>query len=701
MANEVEIKVKSTDKTDYAGIGRDTKARFAKVGDEAGKAGGDAAGKSFASRVKGWFQRSGGESGKGFGSGIKRWFAGEGGGLFSEIGKSGGTFFGSGILGALKTPILGPLLLGAVSAVALTVLPAAGAIAGGALVTGFGAGLAGLGLMFAAKSDVVKAKWRQTTSQLGADMRLLSRPFEGTMVAIADIFEDTVDEFNPYLGRSFEKMAGPIEDFARDAGDALEELLPAIDPVTDAFNATLDALGPAMKSALGDVADGMTDLAHSVEQNPEALADMVRGVGAVTRTGLELVTTLSNVNGKFEDLTGGVSLVDVTMRGLQATMAPLQALFTGVKKGIDAVNALTHDTEASGASMSEAAANTVRLAQAHQGAAGPVKALQVSIQSVTDAATRQALQFSAAIVAMGQWNSRAIAGSNAAIAYQAAIDGATDAVKANGKTLDIGTQKGRANQTALNQIAEAANRQTQAMDEAGASNVSVAATAEKARANFIKIATQMGATKAQAKRMADSMIQIPNVSREAKLTANKRDLERKLAAAKRELGNKDLTRERRAKLNATVASLEAAIRKAKAAIASVPASKTTTIRARYITERIIRTQTTAVTGGHAPATHWAGGPVRGFAGGGQPPSSKEFMVGEYGPEILSMSGGSVARVTPHGDSMRRLQQMGGGAQKLVLEIVAGDSSRYTQFLITELRKAIQIKGGDVQVVLGS
>jgi phage-related tail protein len=283
---------------------------------------------------------------------------------------------------------------------------------------------------------------------------------------------------------------------------------------------------------------------------------------------------------------------------------------------------------------------------------------------------------------MGQWNTRALAGSNAAIAYEAAIDDATKAVKDNGKTLDINTEKGRANRTALNNIAAAANAQTKAMDDAGASNVAVAKKAETSRAAFIKVARQMGLSKTAAEALATSLINIPNVSREAKLTANKKDLDAKLAAAKRELANPNLTKERKAQIRANIAQLQAALRAARAALASLPSSKTVTVHSRFITERIIRTQTTAVTGGHAP-THAAGGVASGWS-----------WVGERGPELAHFS--SPTQIIPAHQSRR----MAGGAAQINLSVSAPGNAAEA-FIVEMLRRFVKVNGGgNVQQALG-
>lgn len=220
--------------------------------------------------------------------------------------------------------------------------------------------------------------------------------------------------------------------------------------------------------------------------------------------------------------------------------------------------------------------------------------------------------------------------SGAQIGLQAAIDKAAESAKENGKTLDINTEKGRANRSALNDIAQAANDQTDAMLKAGKSNVTVAKTAEQSQAQFVQQAIKMGLSKKEAEKLAQSLIDIPNVTREARLQANITDLESKLATAKTKLSDKKLTATQRANIEARIAQLEAAIRKAKEQLNSVPKSKTVTITTRLVTVRKSVTSGSGVGGGHEVS-----GP--GSAGGGLipgPPSAvdnhlRPMATGEY------------------------------------------------------------------------
>jgi hypothetical protein len=72
-------------------------------------------------------------------------------------------------------------------------------------------------------------------------------------------------------------------------------------------------------------------------------------------------------------------------------------------------------------------------------------------------------------------------------------------------------------------------------------------------------------------------------------------------------------------------------------------------------------------------------------------------VGEEGPELVKLPRGST--VYPAGQSKGMLSRMGGGGGKTVIEIKSG-GSRLDDLLVELLRKAIRVRGGDVQLVLG-
>ncbi|MFI5524977.1 phage tail protein [Streptomyces platensis] len=90
----------------------------------------------------------------------------------------------------------------------------------------------------------------------------------------------------------------------------------------------------------------------------------------------------------------------------------------------------------------------------------------------------------------------------------------------------------------------------------------------------------------------------------------------------------------------------------------------------------------------------ATGGIIGAAGGG--PRSAWTLVGEQGPEIVDLPYGSRVRSNP--DS-RRMAAAAGGGGTVVLELHSG-GARLDDLLIEIIRKAVRVRGGDVQFVLG-
>lgn len=519
----------------------------------------------------------------------KKWLSGSGAGGLKAIGKQASEGFNKGFLsglsGALKTPVIGPILLVALVAAATLAAGPAGAIMASGLVAGFGAGLVGLGVVFAAKSEKVKAVWQQTLTGLGADMQLLSKPFESTLTNIAGYLRRTVDTFNPQLAKVFGPLAQDLDKFANQASQGLERLAPSLQPLQRAFSAVLTQLGPAIPVVIGQIASSLDQLSASVEKNPTALADLTRGIGQLVGIALGFLTILNNLNGGFEDLTGGFSLVDAAIQGVILAIGPLITLFAGLEKGVSLLNALTHSSDANGASMSAAANQVVKNVQAYrqtgdaaQHAAGGTDAAAKALEAAKVKAQAARDQFERFIATTFRLQNQLLTLSGAQISFQSAIDSASASIKANGRTLDINTEKGRANKSALDEVARSANDQTEQLLRSGKGTAVAAASAERSRASFVKLAMQMGVkNKAAAQAMAASLIGIPNVTRTAKLQANKADLDAKLAAAQTALKNPKLTATKRAKLEAEIANLKTGIAEAERLLGNLPSSKTVRI----------------------------------------------------------------------------------------------------------------------------
>lgn len=96
-------------------------------------------------------------------------------------------------------------------------------------------------------------------------------------------------------------------------------------------------------------------------------------------------------------------------------------------------------------------------------------------------------------------------------AKQAAAD-ATAALKANGRTLDLNTVKGRANQTALLNLGTALRAHVDAEAAAGHSTAQVNAVLSTSEDRLIKVAEKFGLSATQARKYADQVLGLPKTA---------------------------------------------------------------------------------------------------------------------------------------------------------------------------------------------
>jgi TP901 family phage tail tape measure protein len=100
-------------------------------------------------------------------------------------------------------------------------------------------------------------------------------------------------------------------------------------------------------------------------------------------------------------------------------------------------------------------------------------------------------------------------GRDAQRGFEAAIDDAAAALTENGATLDITTEKGRANQEALDAIASSGVAATEAMRENGATQTELQGQMQTTRDRFIEAAGAFGMSADEAAALADQMSLIP------------------------------------------------------------------------------------------------------------------------------------------------------------------------------------------------
>ena len=95
---------------------------------------------------------------------------------------------------------------------------------------------------------------------------------------------------------------------------------------------------------------------------------------------------------------------------------------------------------------------------------------------------------------------------------QEALDDATDSIKANGKNLDIHTAKGRNNQEALDDVAQALNDEIAALQEDGAAHGALQGKLDTSRAKLEATARKFGMSAGEARAYADDVLGIPDTA---------------------------------------------------------------------------------------------------------------------------------------------------------------------------------------------
>ncbi|MGW9437930.1 hypothetical protein [Streptomyces sp. NPDC055607] len=240
------------------------------------------------------------------------------------------------------------------------------------------------------------------------------------------------------------------------------------------------------------------------------------------------------------------------------------------------------------------------------------------------------------------------AGLGGQIAFEAALDAATEAAQknagvwgTNASTYSLATEKGRTAATALTDLAAKTDAATAAARESGASWSTVNGIYDRGRTALIASAQQMGLSEAAARRLANQILQTPDKT--ARLKGNMEDLQAKLNAAKAQLSR--VPDSRKAQVKANISQLESQLAAARQKLASIDGSRATTyVTTVYSSSRI-----------YSPEGHNGPGGFPKYASGTDSAASGWALVGEEGPELVRMRGGE--QVFDHRTSMRMSASM--------------------------------------------
>jgi hypothetical protein len=572
-------------------------------------------------RAKSHGDKASSEFKSGFSTGMNRGASG----FFSNIAQNA-----TGILGRAfgtatsSNPILGGGIAAIIGAGLVTAMPAIGSLAAGGLVLGFGGGIAGIGILAAAENQKVKDSFTDLKNHVKSETSRIAEPFVPMLQSIKVRFQETFNSFLPFLSGAFSKMAGPIDNFVGKAMEGLKRFQPAIGPITDAFNGLLGAIGDRLPNMAENMSDALVDLAETVEDNADSIAGLVEGLNNIVVAGIQVIDFLAEFNSKMED--------SVRNTGLSTDIMTL---------GASAL--LRHQLGAEGAAQA-----TGNLSESFRENAESASAEKRALDEMIDA-----------LKAASDWSMDLF---NDQTNMEKQLRNLSGAVKENGLSFGLATEKGLANRDALSRAAKAAMELATSTDSVtGVTRVNTA-TLEIERDRIVKSTGATGAKRREVHRLVSELLGIP-VQRQTTLKNN-------AAAAKLQIDN------------------------LRRAIGQLPTSKTFTYNTRItgpVSGRIALGR-----GGHQ--FERASGGIVGAASGGI--RSNSILVGEHGPEIVNLPTGSMVKSNP--DTRRMMSESGGGSQTILVQFdfrgAANDD------LVKMIRNAIRVRGGkgdgNVQAVLG-
>lgn len=316
----------------------------------------------------------------------------------------GATNGSSGMLGMLgKIP---PEILAAVGAMLAATAPAIGSMIGGTLLTVLGGGALAVAIVSSVKDQKVRDAFGEFGSFLKEEFTKYGDAFDVPLIKAAERFQDRFASMSPKIRGVLAEMTvaiGPLVDgligFVEKAGPGIAEGLRGSLPVLKAIADELPALGKSVGDFFEDVGHGSAGAADG----------MIALLQILEATGFVLGGQILYWEKLFELIGDGGPV-------LAGLLGPLGQL-TGQ-------------------------ADSVIM---------PIQDIGYSADDTADAMERMTR---ATLAATEGFNNS----YGAAIAYEEAIDGLSESVKENGRSMDIGSEKGRNNARALLEVFEAARR---------------------------------------------------------------------------------------------------------------------------------------------------------------------------------------------------------------------------------------------------
>lgn len=357
-------------------------------------------------------------------------------------------------------------------------------------------------------------------TQIGAAFSTQSRQLEvfgstvsrtsGVMTGLKTMGSGVIDLLGGPWGIAITAAGLALFDFAQDqqaAAQRVDELTQALQSGQTAAEYFGKALSDSSSSRYTD--DFLSRWASGYDDIAEAIDRM----GISHQTYIKAIQgdkdAIEQVHAQADEYAASLNLIDQWWNNPSSAayeaLAEQQNVFKqATKAAAEAEKAATEASMGRTAALitgNDALAGT---ADASAKAADSDTILQESFGATKDAVNETSAALGEVIDALNTYYGFALDASNASIALESSFDKASEAVRENGRTLDINTEKGRDNTSALNDVAEAAQKAMLAHAKNGEGLEQITPIVQRARDQYIQLAQQMGMSKEEAEASADA-----------------------------------------------------------------------------------------------------------------------------------------------------------------------------------------------------
>jgi phage-related protein len=242
------------------------------------------------------------------------------GGIIGGAGRVGG---GGGVpipgLGSVPAPALA-----IAGALGLFALPFIGQVTGGLVVSAFGAALAAMPIIGAARNAEVKKTFTEMKDRVLEDFEIIGQSWVPVLESILNTAKQTMDHLTPVFQHAADIIAGPFRLFVNTLIRAFEQpqVAASIDAVAKAFAAILTAIAPDLPGMIATLADAVLRIANAIKDNPKAFANFINFLVQITAATLNAIAFLTRLatfmEGRFkQNIEGMVSAWGASTAALQ------------------------------------------------------------------------------------------------------------------------------------------------------------------------------------------------------------------------------------------------------------------------------------------------------------------------------------------------------------------------------------------------